>query len=210
MGERRYTVDGSVRTAYLALRAAETGRPLRATVIEIDADRLADVEDAIAHTFEGPSLLLFAEGGFLFADVVRLQVAARTARLPEGLLALEYEDHTWTCLSLKADEPTIALYLDEDQSQTMMPLAKWLDRRREETTEGVLAPAKRLEGATLEVVVATAKVVRAASYRVTHPKFGEGLVLSEDGAGDALKLEVDFGGEAGKKKLLARFVTRVD
>jgi len=43
---------------------------------------------------------------------------------------------------------------------------------------------------------------------VTHPKLGEGLVLSEEGAGEAHKLEIDFGVN-GKKKLLARFVTRV-
>lgn len=179
-------------------------------MIELDADRLADVEDAIGQSIDGPSLLLFAEGGFAFADVVRFLVAARAAGLPKELLALELEDHTWTCLSLGASEPTITLYGDEDKSQTTMPLGKWFDRRREEVTEGALAPAKQLEGATLEVVVVTSKVVRAASYRVKHAKFGEGLVLSEDGAGDALKLEVDFGGEAGKKKLLARFVTRVD
>ena len=207
---RRYTVDGAVRTAYLALLAAETGRPRRATVIELDADRLADVEDSVGQTLEGPSLLLFADGGFLFAEVLRLHVAARAEGLPKNLLPLEHEDNTWTCLDLSADEPTIVLYLDEDKSTATMPLAKWFDRRREEATEGVLAPAKQLGGETLEAVLPTAKVVRAASYRVKHPKFGEGLVLSEDGVGDALKLEVDFGGEAGKKKLLARFVTRVE
>ncbi|MFO0663413.1 MAG: hypothetical protein U0174_05650 [Polyangiaceae bacterium] len=206
---RRYVIEGAVRTAYLALRAAQTGRPQRATVLTFDADRVADVEEALGRTFDGPALLLFGEGGFSFTELVRFQASGRTAKVPHDLVALACEDHTWTCLRLGSGEPAIVLYLDEDQSTTVMTLAQWFDRQREEVTEGVLKPATQLEDATLEIVVSRASAARATSYRVRHPKFGEGVVLSEEGTGDALKLEVDFA-DGGKKKLLGRFVTRID
>jgi hypothetical protein len=45
--------------------------------------------------------------------------------------------------------------------------------------------------------------------RVTHAKFGEGVVLRELSDGGEAKLEIDFGA-AGRKILLARFVRAVD
>lgn len=48
-------------------------------------------------------------------------------------------------------------------------------------------------------------VIEAATVRVEHPKFGVGRVLRSAGAGDARKLDIDFG-TAGVKTILARFV----
>ncbi|MBL9101287.1 MAG: hypothetical protein JNL82_10035 [Myxococcales bacterium] len=47
--------------------------------------------------------------------------------------------------------------------------------------------------------------VEAAQVRVEHPKFGVGRVLRAAGAGEARKLDIDFGA-AGVKTILARFV----
>lgn len=43
--------------------------------------------------------------------------------------------------------------------------------------------------------------------RYQHPKFGEGVLVSQDGVGEDAKLTIKF--EAGPKTLLARFVTEV-
>lgn len=47
----------------------------------------------------------------------------------------------------------------------------------------------------------------AAAKRFSHPKFGEGVLVSQDGAGDDAKLTIKF--EAGAKTLLAKFVTEL-
>jgi hypothetical protein len=46
-----------------------------------------------------------------------------------------------------------------------------------------------------------------APKRFSHPKFGEGTLVSQDGVGDGAKLTIKFGSET--KTLLARFVTEV-
>jgi hypothetical protein len=43
--------------------------------------------------------------------------------------------------------------------------------------------------------------------RFTHPKFGEGVLKSQDGVGPDAKLTIDF--ESGPKTLLARYVTEL-
>jgi hypothetical protein len=47
----------------------------------------------------------------------------------------------------------------------------------------------------------------AAAKRFTHPTFGEGVLVSQDGAGDAAKLTIKFA--SGTKTLLARFVSEM-
>lgn len=47
----------------------------------------------------------------------------------------------------------------------------------------------------------------AAAKRFSHPKFGEGVLVSQDGAGEDAKLTIKF--EAGAKTLLAKFVTEL-
>lgn len=47
----------------------------------------------------------------------------------------------------------------------------------------------------------------AAAKRFAHPKFGEGVLVSQDGAGEDAKLTIKF--EASTKTLLARFVTEL-
>lgn len=47
----------------------------------------------------------------------------------------------------------------------------------------------------------------AAARRFQHPKFGEGVLVSQEGAGEAAKLTIAF--EGGAKTLLARFVTEL-
>lgn len=47
----------------------------------------------------------------------------------------------------------------------------------------------------------------AAPKRFNHPKFGDGDLVSQDGAGEEAKLTIKFA--AGTKTLLARFVTEV-
>jgi hypothetical protein len=46
-----------------------------------------------------------------------------------------------------------------------------------------------------------------AARQFQHPKFGEGVLVSQDGAGDDAKLTIKFG--VGTKTLLARFVTEL-
>jgi PcrA/UvrD tudor domain len=47
----------------------------------------------------------------------------------------------------------------------------------------------------------------AAAKRFSHPKFGEGVLVSQDGAGEDAKLTIKFA--AATKTLLARFVTEL-
>lgn len=47
----------------------------------------------------------------------------------------------------------------------------------------------------------------AAARRFNHPKFGDGELVSQEGAGEEAKLTIKFA--AGTKTLLARFVTEV-
>jgi hypothetical protein len=47
----------------------------------------------------------------------------------------------------------------------------------------------------------------AAPKRYQHPKFGDGVLQSQDGAGDDAKLTIKF--ESGTKTLLARYVTEI-
>lgn len=47
----------------------------------------------------------------------------------------------------------------------------------------------------------------AAARKFNHPKFGDGELVSQDGAGEEAKLTIKFA--AGTKTLLARFVTEV-
>ncbi len=47
----------------------------------------------------------------------------------------------------------------------------------------------------------------ATRQKVTHPKFGEGVVLDTEGHGENAKLTIQF--ESGEKKLMAKFVTIV-
>lgn len=46
-----------------------------------------------------------------------------------------------------------------------------------------------------------------AAKRFQHPKFGEGVLVSQEGAGEGAKLTIAF--EGGPKTLLARFVTEI-
>ena len=48
----------------------------------------------------------------------------------------------------------------------------------------------------------------ATRQKVSHPKFGEGVVLDTEGHGENAKLTIQF--ESGEKKLLAKFVTVVE
>jgi hypothetical protein len=43
--------------------------------------------------------------------------------------------------------------------------------------------------------------------RFLHPKFGEGMLISQDGDGPEAKLTIKF--ESGSKTLLAKYVTEV-
>lgn len=52
-------------------------------------------------------------------------------------------------------------------------------------------------------------MVEAAPHRVTHPTFGAGTVVGPMPSGDAAKITVDFD-DAGRKTMLARFVTLVE
>jgi hypothetical protein len=47
----------------------------------------------------------------------------------------------------------------------------------------------------------------APAKRFTHPKFGEGVLVSQDGVGEDAKLTIKFAG--GAKTMLARFVTEL-
>lgn len=47
----------------------------------------------------------------------------------------------------------------------------------------------------------------AAAKKFAHPKFGDGVLVSQDGVGEDAKLTIKF--EAGTKTLLAKFVTEV-
>ena len=48
----------------------------------------------------------------------------------------------------------------------------------------------------------------ATRQKVSHPKFGEGVVLDTDGHGENAKLTIQF--DSGEKKLMAKFVTHVN
>lgn len=213
MPETRHAIDGALKRSYLAYLAAASRRALsRRVVVEINARRLEDVETSLGLSFDPRALLLFGEHGFPLADAVRLKPSAAKAGVPKALVVLGCEEHVWTCLRAKteAEEPTIVLFLDDDRSEEPMPLHRWFDREREAFTDGPILPPPPYVDETLEVVVRradTAPVV--AAYRVTHPKFGEGSVVAEEGSGESHKLEIDFGAN-GKKKLLARFVTRIE
>ena len=47
----------------------------------------------------------------------------------------------------------------------------------------------------------------AAAKRFSHPKFGEGVLVSQDGAGEDAKLTIKFA--SGPKTMLAKFVTEL-
>ena len=47
----------------------------------------------------------------------------------------------------------------------------------------------------------------APPKRYTHPKYGEGVLVSQDGTGDDAKVTIAFA--SGPKTLLARFVTEL-
>jgi hypothetical protein len=133
--------------------------------------------------------------------------ALRGRRLVRPLIDVAVEERDWQL----ADEvfPTLR---DEDAAYAEQRLAPFVSE-----ADGVDAAtlrsriedsrARRSRRAPPSLApVSTAKV----PTRVRHKKFGEGKVVGHSGSDAALKLEVEFEGDAGHKVLLARFVEPLD
>ena len=223
-----HSIMGATKTAYLKLLVAQAGFDETSTphvTVSLRAEAVAAAEQVLGVPLPPAVLLLFSEPNVFdmynleLDQLASLREEAEDAGVPKVLLPLgrsgDRSGSHWVCIRKDSPGNELVIYGDADESRTTLSVAAWLDEVVETHLHGtelsdeeqvaVKAWAKK---ATLEIRLEVGSQAPKATYRVVHPKFGEGTVVREDGTGDDRKLEIDFGA-GGVKILVARFVKRV-
>lgn len=174
------------------------------TEIEVDLDRLQDVESALAIRFEDDVLALFAAAvpslGARLSAVVGTTGELRERGLSGELIGLgRLDEDLYLCVVKRkqADEGSELLVVDAIDGQRRSTSVLALVQERCEVQPG----SSSFRGRLVRPPPESTKHGR----RVRHKVFGEGRLLSEQGSGPKRKCKVDFEGK-GLKLLQARFL----
>lgn len=181
--------------------------------LELDVDRVRDVEAVIGGSIPDPWL------GILAAQIPRLRdelqldlaaVAGHTKRAHQSsvqrdFVALGCDDgHLFYGFLRGRDPDRIAIFDNEDRSVASASLEQWLMQRFDLAD----ADLRDATGSSVHPSVQLIRHVRPShegKTRVRHAKWGEGVVLAEDGEGPTRKVKAEFPG-LGLKVVQARFL----
>lgn len=161
-------------------------------------------------------------------NIAALAREAWKAGLSDEMLPLARSHDVYYCV-LRRENPwsstIVTPWHPEDAGVAPSPLVRWLKNgamrefwelltELEVVEHGADDPpphgrTESGEGLVPRLAVPRA-IVEATAVRVQHPKFGVGRVLRSTGAGEARKLDIDFGGDGGVRTILARFVTELN
>lgn len=202
--------------------------PERDFSVEVGA--VAAAEAAAGGRLSDDALALFAAGSATLTREYQLTLAmvgdhtaqARAAGAPRSLLAIgRAEPELFLCVqaAATASERTRLFFFSPGASPSREAIEGFLGGVIEQALDDLELSEgqwRRIRGdefgaAFMPRLVIGAGPIQGADAlpRVTHAKFGEGVVLRELSDGGEAKLEIDFGA-AGRKILLARFVRAVD
>lgn len=189
------------------------------TPAQLDADRVHAVQKSIGVELGDPLLAFFANGDAALARYeLRLRHIGthtnefRSSGGPKGMIAIgRCPDGTFLIGTAASGLHLHLLGLEGRATRTLVA-EKWLDELIAEEIENLRDEEGDEKARTMKVVndedvagFAPCVVVdESPKRRVTHPKFGSGVVISE--SDDHAKLEILFG-DGSTRTLLARFVT---
>ena len=184
-----------------------------ANSVELPVDELRAVEAALSHRFHDDILALFACGLPLVNQHWRMRlslVVGHTGALQQrgvrgDLIGIGGVDASWIAVQKSATGTSDRVIVGGDGSPTTMSCWQWIDRLATETVGDDPGTDAGFEPRLVAAVLESSR----AGRRVRHKVFGEGLVLSDTGVGDARRVQVEFPGHR-LKLLAARFVEFVD
>ncbi len=200
----RFLVVSPTLTEALLLVRVRTSRPPKAI---LDADVLAEVERAIDGPLPEELLAYFAATGADLAKVGELTVAAREDGLDAGRIAFARSPTGVFVAGVHDGGLTVGEWdMSDAEPVPELPFTAFVRRHHD------LHPPEDHEHAKLDkarevFAPCVAKKAEERPSHVSHPKFGEGRVVSEIFDGNH-KLVVDFAD--GRRTLMARFVQAID
>ena len=181
--------------------------------LELDVDRVRDVEAVIGGEIPDPWLGVLASGVPAFerdlclklSDVAAHTKDAHQFPVQRDLVALGRDGARQFVGFVRGRDPDrIALYDADRKSLKSDGLADWIVRRFE------LDEASLPDSGSMTVrLIRHVLVTDDGKTRVRHAKWGEGLVLAEHGEGPTRKVKADFPG-LGLKVVQARFLEFLD
>jgi hypothetical protein len=183
------------------------------TDLELDVDRVRDVEAVIGGEIPDPWLAVLASSvpalehdlQFQLSEIAAHTKAAHQFPVQRDLVALGRDGTSLFVGFVRGrDADRIAVYDSDRKSLKPDDLTGWL-LRRFELDEASLPDSPALTLRLVRHVLPTDD----GKPRVRHAKWGEGLVLAEHGEGPTRKVKADFPG-LGLKVVQARFLEFLD
>lgn len=202
-------------------RSLSVSEPLRETLLlyrvrfdvqhppALEASALSAVESALGGKLPDELVATLLAMGTDPWRVTALTDAARSAGLEEGFVAFASDEVGYWCARLgprKASEPpNVGQWSpgDDEPPNLDRSLARYL-RNEYDLQEVGRAERARVDDLRDELVFELLPPRKAAPRHVTHPKFGDGVVVQEIRDRNH-KLVIDFAD--GRRTVLARFVT---
>ncbi len=204
---RPLVVSGRVAKLLARLRkqAGVSGR------VELDLDKVHEVESAFAVHFGDDVLAMFAADTPPLSDQYAIRItkvvghtgAMLSCRGARGdLVAIGKNDRDYVCVEKLDRSPSLVVFVPDRQSFSTVLIGDWLAQHVDDSA---------IDQGSSQFFPSLYKVppMSSTGQRVRHNKFGEGLLLCEIGTGPTRKVKVDFPG-VGLKVIQARFLDGLD